>query len=207
MKLALFRVSLYWSSFYSLHFLVAIANGVLEDLPGTKSHTIYCIISLTIVNLYGIEKWNCGTLSTLIGNLKVTWNLRVQIMVQMHPKYIHDITFTTKIWSSWYKCQMKLFWQLFRLDEYFYQHFLKINGLTDDTKFLQRGLECEFMWTSFFSLYNYILCTYLSPFLFIRGLSWPTCIQASLSLKCLKLTNHTWISSQLSSCILWWHWL
>ncbi len=32
-------------------------------------------------------------------------------------------------------------------------------------------------------------------------LSCPSCIQASLS------QNYTWISSQLSSCISWWHWL
>ncbi len=40
----------------------------------------------------------------------------------------------------------------------------------------------------FYSLYNYIRCTYPSLFLFIRGLYCPSCIQASLSLNCLKLT-------------------
>ncbi len=48
--------------------------------------------------------------------------------------------------------------------------------------------------------------SYFNPFLFIRGLSCPSCIQASLSLNCLKLTIPGF-SSQLSSCILWWHWL
>ncbi len=46
-----------------------------------------------------------------------------------------------------------------------------------------------------------------NPFLFIRGLSYPSCIQAPLSLNCLKLTTYTWISSQLSSRILRWYWL
>ena len=31
--------------------------------------------------------------------------------------------------------------------------------------------------------------SYFNPFLFIRGLSCPSCIQASLSLNCLKLTT------------------
>ncbi len=42
----------------------------------------------------------------------------------------------------------------------------------------------------------------VNPFLFIIGLSCPSCIQASLSLNGLKLATYTWISSQLAY-ILW----
>ncbi len=46
------------------------------------------------------------------------------------------------------------------------------------------------------------VCT-LNPFLFIWGLSCPSCIHASFSLNCLKLS----IPGFPSPCILWWHWL
>jgi hypothetical protein len=45
----------------------------------------------------------------------------------------------------------------------------------------------------------------VNPFLFIRGLSRPSCIQASLSLNCLKLT--TVYLDFLTTICLWWHWL
>jgi hypothetical protein len=42
--------------------------------------------------------------------------------------------------------------------------------------------------------------SFINPFLFIRGLSCPSCIQASLSLNCHKLTIPGF-PSQLSSCV------
>ncbi len=41
----------------------------------------------------------------------------------------------------------------------------------------------------------------VNPFLFVRLLSYPSSVQT------LLIQNFTWISLQLSSCILWWHWL
>jgi hypothetical protein len=51
--------------------------------------------------------------------------------------------------------------------------------------------------------YSCVLLRLFNPFFFIWGLSCPSSIQASISLNCLKL----WIFTQLSSSILWWHWL
>jgi hypothetical protein len=39
-----------------------------------------------------------------------------------------------------------------------------------------------------YTIYVEVYSVYINPLLFIRGLSCPNCIQASLSLNCLKLT-------------------
>jgi hypothetical protein len=48
------------------------------------------------------------------------------------------------------------------------------------------GKSCTTRYSSFMNA-RYRFCIF-NPFLFIRGLSCPRCIQASLSLNCLKLT-------------------
>ncbi len=45
----------------------------------------------------------------------------------------------------------------------------------------------------------------VNPFLFIRGLSCPSCIQATLSLNCLKLTIHGCPHNCLPVSRAWWH--